>query len=157
VESEEPNFLETLNRDLALALGEAVWAFARLEWLTCKWIGYLTAIGVDELVVDLGYDVRAKMLKRVLRRNTDPEKQEQVEAIAKLLNDGKKLAERRNIIVHNPWSVWIDFEAREFRTEIQKYADKENKVNLDELRKFTRECGELESELKEALRAFEQS
>lgn len=151
MDTEEPHFLDTLHRDLALALGQAIWAFARLEWLTCKWIGHLTRNGVDELVVDLGFEVRAKMLKRWLRQHTDQTKQAEVEAIATLLNQGSKLAERRNVIVHNPWSVWIDFDANDFKMAIEKYGDKENKVNLDELREFTKACGDLEQQLRTAL------
>jgi hypothetical protein len=94
------------------------------------------------------------MLKRLVRRNTETEKQDQVETIARLLNQGTKLAERRNVIVHNPWTIWIDFDAEDFMTEIQKYADKANKIDLNEPREFTKSCGELEKQLKEALRAL---
>ena len=61
---------------------------------------------------------------------------------------------KRNIIVHNPWRLWIDLDAKEFMTEIQKYSNKGKKIDLTELRLFAETAGEVELELKESLRAL---
>ena len=92
------------------------------------------------------------MLRRLVERKS--KKKGAPAAIRKLLTEAEKLAERRNVIVHNPWSIWIDLDAEEFMTQIQRYSDRKNKVDLEQLREFTRSCGDLEKRLKEALRGL---
>jgi hypothetical protein len=147
---EEPAFLETLYRDLALALGDAVWAFARLEWLTYKMIRSLSDDRVDELIGDLNFRGRISILRRLIDRRVKDEGRGS--AIRNLLKEAERLSEKRNVIVHNPWEIWIDLDAEEFMTEIQRYSDRTKKVDLGQLRDFTKSAGDLENRLKEALR-----
>jgi Arc/MetJ-type ribon-helix-helix transcriptional regulator len=148
----EPHYLEVLYRDLALALGDAVWAFARIEWLVYEYLGRLSKDHIDELVGEVAFRSRCSILRRLVdRRATTPESKERA---LRAVQKAEGLAERRNIIVHNPWSVWIDLNAKEFMTEIQKYSNRSSKVDLNELRRFTDSAADVEQELRESLRAL---
>jgi hypothetical protein len=73
----EPHYLEVLYRDLALALGDAVWAFARIEWLVYEYLGRLSKDHVDELVGEVAFRSRCAILRRLVeRRATTPETKE---------------------------------------------------------------------------------
>lgn len=147
-----PHFLEVLYQDLALALGDAVWAFARIEWLVYEYLGCLSRDRVDELVGEVAFRSRCSILRRLVeRRASTPESKGRA---LRAIQEAEKLAERRNIIVHNPWSIWIDLDAKEFMTEIQKYLNRSSKVDLNELRRFTESAGNVERELKESLNAL---
>lgn len=150
--SAEPHYLETLYKDLALALGDAVWAFARIEWLVYEYLGRLSTDRVDELVGDMNFRPRANILKRLIERR-GPAKA-QLDRALTALAAAEALADRRNIIVHNPWRIWVDLDAKEFMTEIQKYSNRSRKVNLDDLRRFAADAAAAERELKEALSAL---
>ena len=114
----EPHYLEVLYKDLALALGNAVWAFARIEWLTYEYLRHLSADHLDELVGDVSYRARTSILRRIVERSdANAEKKETALAAIK---QAEGLAEKRNIIVHNPWRIWVDLDAKDFMTEIQK-------------------------------------
>ena len=148
----EPHYLETLYKDLALALGDAVWAFARIEWLVSEQLGRLSTDRIDELVGDMNFRPRANVLRRLVeRRVTDAGKLERARLAIQAV---EALSDRRNIIVHNPWRIWVDLDAKEFMTEIQKYSNRERKVNLDDLRKFAAEAERAEAALREALGAL---
>ncbi|OGT80108.1 MAG: hypothetical protein A3H91_10170 [Gammaproteobacteria bacterium RIFCSPLOWO2_02_FULL_61_13] len=148
----EPHYLETLYKDLALALGDAVWAFARIEWLVYEQLGRLSTDRIDELVGDMNFRHRANILRRLVeRRATDEVKRERA---LSAIQAAEALSDRRNIIVHNPWRIWVDLNAKEFMTEIQKYSNREKKVNLDDLRKFAADAEAAESALREALGAL---
>lgn len=150
--TEEPHFLETLYRDLALALGNAVWAFARIEWLTYESLRRLSPGRVDELVGDVNFVPRVAILRRMVeRKEASPGKK--ARAIA-AINAAAQLSEQRNIIVHNPWQIWIDLDAEKFMTEIQKYTKPEKTVDLLKLKAFIESCGRAEVELKAALNAL---
>ena len=147
-----PNYLETLNRDLALALGDAVWAFASIEWLTYEFLGWLSADRIDELVGDLPFRSRTAMLTRLVDRHDADTQTKQRARTA--IERAEKLSERRNVIAHNPWRIWIDLDDREFMAEIQKYSNKGKKIDLTELRQFTDTAAEVELELRESLSAL---
>jgi hypothetical protein len=148
----EPNYLETLNKDLALALGDAVWAFARIEWLTYECLGWLSADHSDQLVGDLSFRSRTAILTRLVdRHDADTQTKQRARTAIKKADE---LCDKRNIIVHNPWRIWVDFNAREFMTEIQKYSNKGKTIDLTELRQFTETAGKVEADLREALRAL---
>jgi len=150
--SAEPHYLETLYKDLALTLGDAVWAFARIEWLVSEHLGRLSADHVDELVGDMNFKPRAKVLRRLVeRRETDAGRRDRA---LSAIQAADALSDRRNIIVHNPWRIWVDLDAKEFMTEIQRYSNREKKVNLDDLRNFAADAGIVEAELREALSAL---
>jgi len=151
-ENTETHYLETLYQELALALGDAVWAFARIEWLTFESIGKLTTDRLDEIVGNINFRSRTSILKKLVERkdSIDSVKKKAL----KLITEAEKLSEKRNIIVHNPWRIWVDLDARDFMTEIQKYSNKDKKVNLKELRDFIESASKLENQLKEALNAL---
>jgi len=148
----ELHYLETLYRDLALALGDAVWAFAKVEWLTYEQLGRLSVDRVDELVGDINFRPRTAILQRLIERgdSSSEKKERAIAAIKKAVT----ISERRNVIVHNPWRIWVDLDEREFMTEIQKYSNRERKINLNELREFTDSANAVEAELREALSAL---
>ena len=148
----EPHYLEALYKELALALGDAVWAFARIEWLTYEYIGRLSTDRVDELVGDLNFRPRTSILRRIVERTaTNAETKERALTAIK---EAEKLADKRNIIVHNPWRIWVDLDAKEFMTEIQKYSNRDKKLDLNELQQFVESAGKIETELKESLNAL---
>src|SRR5882762_1784545 len=148
----EPHHLEILNKDLALALGDAVWAFARIEWLVYECLGWLSVDQIDQLVGDLPFRSRTAILTRIVdRREADSRRKQRVQTA---IEKAEKLSEKRNIIVHNPWRIWIDLDAKEFMTEIQRYSNRGKKVDLTELRQFTETAANVELELRESLRAL---
>ena len=146
------HYLETLHKELALALGDAVWAFARIEWLTYEYLRRLSTDRVDELVGDMNFRPRAGVLRRIVERRTE-DKALRERALA-ALQAAEQLADRRNVIVHNPWRIWVDLDARAFMTEIQKYSSPSKKLNVQQLTQFANEAGKVEQELKEALSAL---
>lgn len=148
----ECHYLETLYKELALALGDAVWAFARIEWLTYEYLRRLSKDRLDELVGDLTFSNRTAILCRIVdARNSSPENKERA---LKAIKAAKDLSEKRNIIVHNPWRIWVDLDSEEFMMQIEKYSKRDKAVDLDELRRFTKLAGEVETELKESLNAI---
>lgn len=147
----EPHFLEVLYKDLALALGDAVWAFARIEWVVYEYIRRLSKDRMDELIGEVAFRPRCSILTRLVERRASlPAKERAIRAI----KHAEKLADRRNIIVHNPWQVWIDIDAEKFMTEIQKYSSPGRKLDLSELKRFIEEATRTEKELKESLNAL---
>lgn len=152
-DTNEEHFLDTLYKDLALALGNAVWAFARIEWLTYESLKRLSRDHLEELVADLNFRPRTAIIRRLVERHESAStaKNRALEAI-RTVDD---LSVKRNVIVHNPWRIWIDLKAEDFMTEIQKYAQPNKKVDLEELRSFTEACEKAEIELREALRELE--
>jgi hypothetical protein len=151
-EATESNFLEALYKDLALALGDAVWAFARIEWLTYESLGHLSSDHLDEIVGDLNFRSRTAIIRRIVeQRETSSEKKNRA---LSAIQSAEDLAGKRNIIVHNPWRIWIDIEAKEFMTKIQKYTQPNRTVDLKEIRSFVEACGKAEVELREALYAL---
>jgi hypothetical protein len=147
----EKHYLETLYHDLAVTLGDAVWAFAKIEWLTYEVLGQLSADPhLDEIVGDVPFKGRTAMLRRLVDRRdaSDELKRHAIDAIAVV----ERLANDRNIIVHNPWRIWVDLDNREFMTEIQKYSNPSRKLDLSLLRRFVDEATIAEINLRETLR-----
>jgi hypothetical protein len=151
-DSETPHFLETLHKDLALALGDAIWAFARIEWQTYERLRIHSRDGLDDLLGDIGFRQRTAILQRLIERGKpDTNKLKRVvSAIAAV----EKLSARRNIIAHNPWRIWIDLDAEKFMMNIQKYTQPGKTFDLAELKRFTEDCGTAEAELRDALNAL---
>lgn len=148
----EPHYLEVLYRDLALALGNAVWAFARIEWRTYEYLRRLSRDHLDEVVGDVAFRVRCSILRRLVERTTQAA--EIQERALRAIREIEKLADRRNVIVHNPWSIWIDLDAGDFMTKIQKYSNRQNAVDLDQIKRFTAAAEAAERELRAALNAL---
>ncbi|GKS63695.1 hypothetical protein YTPLAS72_09990 [Nitrospira sp.] len=150
--SEQPHYLETLYKELALALGDAVWAFARIEWLTYSCLRGLSRDCLDELVGDLNFRNRTAILRRLINaKNSSQNKKERAYAAIKV---AEELSDRRNIIVHNPWQIWVDLDSEKLMINIEKYSQREKTVDLDRLREFTKRAGEVEVELKESVYAL---
>lgn len=145
-------FLDDMYKELALALGDAVWGFARIEWLTYQGLGHLSNDKLDELVGDVPFRTRTSMLRRIFQRRDAPEDiKSQALAALKAVED---LAERRNLIVHNPWRIWADLDERKYMTEISKYTRPEKKIDLQELREFVLLCDAAERDLRHAIDAL---
>jgi len=100
----------------------------------------------------MNFRPRANILKRLIERR-GPAKA-QLDRALSALGSAEALADRRNIIVHNPWRIWVDLDAKEFTTEIQKYSNRNRKINLDDLRQFATDAAAAEKELREALSAL---
>lgn len=146
---EEENFIETLSDELASALGRAIWAFAKIEWLTYKYMKKLSKEDLDVLVDGLLFSKRIEIIKRLVNR-IDGFKNEKVESI-KCLNEVSKLADERNLIVHNPWQIWIDFEKQDFMSEIHKHSNSSKKLDLSQVNLFTEKTQKVTSDLQQAM------
>jgi hypothetical protein len=158
--AEENDFLKSLGDKLALKLGHAIWAFARIEWLTYRYVKSLSKGNLNSLVDDFlsltegqGFSARTKILKKLVRRSGADSAL--VDNAIQLLNKAMKLAENRNIIVHNPWQIWIDLNKEEFVSEIVHPIDpameRLSEVDID---RFASDAGAMEHQLEAALRAL---
>ena len=145
-------FLQQLHRELALALGDAVWAFARIEWVVHDYLRRLSNDPLDELLADFNFRPRANVLRRLIQKREASQDLKKRALFA--IEQAEGLADRRNIIVHNPWRIWIDLDAREFMHEIRKYSNPQKKVDLEQLRAFASECELAEQALEESLSAL---
>ena len=150
--NEERHYLEVLGDELALALGQAIWAFARIEWLTYECLRRLSRDELDILVGDLGFSAKIKLVKGLVEKT----KASRIlkDGIIACLGSADALAKERNIIVHNPWSIWIDLDREEFMTEIQKYSNRDKKINLESVVGFTAKAQEVAASLDAALNAL---
>ena len=138
-------YLENLNRELALAIGNAIWAFAQIEWAVTITLGR-GGSNLDHILSELPFRQRTTVLKRIL-----PELglyPETIEELGACLNQFERLSEKRNLIAHNPWKIWLDSEAKEIMTEIQHYSRQNKKLDLSALKEFSNDCAE-------ALKRFE--
>jgi len=150
--SPKEHYLDTLYKDLALALGDAVWAFAKIEWLTYERLRRLSGVRLDEWVGGINFRPRTAILRSIIEGRDAPT-QAKKRALA-AIKAAEDLAEQRNIIVHNPWSIWVDLDAGEFMTEIQRYAGRGKSIDLKQLSSFTDSCLKVETEMREALNAL---
>jgi hypothetical protein len=64
-----------------------------------------------------------------------------------------KLAKRRNLLVHSPWSFWIDPQSTELRDHVQDSKQLEN-ITLETVRIFFQEAYELAEQMALALAAI---
>ncbi len=154
-EEHNENYLETLSDELSLALGRAIWTFAKIEALTYEYIKELSKDSLNDLLGRQTFKSRMDLVKKLIERieNLDAEKAQALSVINKL----DSLLKRRNMIAHNPWLIWIDLEQEIFMTEIHdasKPMDKQNAketLNLEKINQFTIETQEIVLELKRAL------
>ncbi len=155
IQKSNRNFLEDLGDELALALGNAVWAFALIEWITFEYMKQLSQDDLHLLMGDTNFGMRVSIIKKLVERCQveDKIKKDAIESLSK----AKDLADRRNIIVHNPWQIWIDFDRKDFMTELQKYMVPEKKLDLDQIHEFVVEAKALEADLKTALDALKRA
>ena len=146
---EEKHYLEILGDELALAVGQAIWAFAKIEWLTYKYMKLLSKEDLGNLVEGLLFSKRIEVIKKLVNRidKFDKEKTK----VIKCLIEIAKLSEERNLIVHNPWQIWIDLEKKVFMTEIQKHSNPVKKLDLSQVNLFTEKTQKAASDLQEAI------
>lgn len=149
---EERHYLEVLGDELSLAVGQAIWAFTRIEWLTYEYLKRFSRDELDVLMGDQLFRARTKVVRKLILRSekTQAEKDQAIDWI----NQAEQLAEQRNTIVHNPWQIWVDFDRRDFMTEIQRYAKRDTKLDLAQVRAFTERAQEIASGLKDSLNAL---
>lgn len=127
-------FLDKLSADLAKLLGQAIWSFAKIEWLTYEYIEILGGDGLLSLVGDQGFDRRVRILRKLIDRAGGPEDRRR--AAIEALHKATKLAAERNTIVHNPWQVYLDFEVGELVTRIHKWGKMDRRLSDQEVQSF---------------------
>ena len=145
---------------MALKLGHAIWGFARIEWLSYRYVKSLSESDLNSLVDDFlslteaqGFSSRTKILKKLVKRSGADSAL--VENAIQLLNKAMKLAEKRNIIVHNPWQIWIDLNKEEFVSEISHPLDSTaERLSEADIDQFAKDAEELERQLETALSAL---
>ena len=140
------HYLEKLSEELSLALGEAVWAFGKIETLTYKYIKKLSKDDLIDLFGHQSIGKRIDLIKKLINRINGLDK-EKAEAISSL-NKVTQFISDRNTLAHNPWLIWIDFELNDFVTEIQNVSNPSQKLNLEGVKKFTVDVQELTQELR---------
>jgi hypothetical protein len=135
--------------ELSLALGRAIWAFSKIERLTYEYLKALSNEPLDVLMVDQPFKSRIKLIKQLVERLAG---QHEDKAFAlRQINKAESLADIRNMIAHNPWCIWIDFETKSVKSEIQKYHKREKKHDLSSICKFTEDAQKCASSLENAL------
>lgn len=135
--------------ELAHALGEAVWAFARIEARTYEYLVKMKA-GRNEVLSELQFSQRVSILRKYVRAEAS-ETRARDKALS-LLKRAISLAEQRNLFVHNPWSIWIDLDSEQFVSEIRHALEaKHTPINLETIKAFTAEARQLEGDLIDAM------
>lgn len=135
--------LIALNAELAQALGEAIWAFSMVERLTYRYLKILSQEGLDELLADQALKVRIRVIRQLLGRVQGRDKI--VADVERCLDRAEKLAATRNLLAHNPWQVWVDFEQSALRSAVRKVTNESKSLDLVMVRNFRDEAGELAS------------
>lgn len=149
--NKRPDFFDELSEELTLKLGQAVWAFTKIESLTYEYIHNIGGEIVFKLMKSQNFGSRVQVLKvLVAQRTDDPDE------IVSLLDDAIKLAAQRNTIVHNPWSTYISFDG-ELVSEIQKYTNPNDKFTPEQLVDFSIRAQTLEEKLRNALRPIDEN
>lgn len=143
------HYVDELGDGLSLALGRAVWAFSGIEKLMFEYMKQLSKDDLHDLIGHQTIYKRIEIIKKLINRikGFDIEKAEATLSLDKIA----KFITNRNTLAHNPWLTWIDFERREFVTEIQNVSNPTQKLNLKDVEKFTVDVGELTQELKDKL------
>lgn len=137
-------------KELASELGEAVWAFARIEKISFEYLRQLSTDTLDVLMQGVLLSGRLTVIKHLVDRADfgDPEMQKlAMKSIEKI----EKLQGTRNLIVHNPWNIWVDFDAKGFVAEIERVPEAKKTLARDQLEEFTRRCYDVVGDLEEAL------
>ncbi|MFP3554027.1 hypothetical protein SB861_25460 [Paraburkholderia sp. SIMBA_049] len=142
-------YLEDMRAELAQALGEAIWAFAMVERLTYGYMKKLSSDRLDELMGGQQFNARIQLMKRLVGR-LEGQKEEK-ERTLRYINKAEQLAGRRNLLAHNPWQIWIDFDESKFKTEIKKVTDETKRLDLNMVREFREEAAEVASMLEHML------
>jgi hypothetical protein len=145
----KPHYIDRLHDELSQALGEAIWAFSMIEKLTYSYMKKLSTEPLDELMAGQNFVPRIRLVRRLVERleGQDGSKETALQHLA----EAEKLADIRNTLAHNPWKIWVDFEQSKFMSEIQKLTNENKRYDLELVRKFRDEAGELASNLENDL------
>ena len=145
--------LEELHNQLSLALGEAIWAFSKVESLTYDYLRVLSTEPLHELMDGQSFASRCKLAERLVSR-IEGREAEKVRALA-ALKRALSLANNRNRIAHNPWRIWIDFCKRDLQAGIfHSVRQGDVEVTPEFVRKFATDAQGAATELDDALRAL---
>jgi hypothetical protein len=141
--NEKTNYLEEMRAELSQALGEAIWAFSMVERITYRYLKFLSSEPLDELMADQSFGARIKLIKHLVTRlkGQDEEKAATIGRLEQAMN----LARTRNMLAHNPWQIWIDFDESTFKSEIRKATDETKAIDLTNVREFRDAARELAS------------
>lgn len=138
---EQAHYLEELRAELSQALGEAIWAFSMVERFTYSYLKNLSSEPLHELMDDQSFGVRIRLIRKLIQRLKGQVEQK---AIAlRCLEKAEKLARTRNMLAHNPWRIWIDFDESKFKSEIRKVTDETKALDLETVRAFRDDASEL--------------
>ncbi|MBP0597734.1 hypothetical protein J8I26_06455 [Herbaspirillum sp. LeCh32-8] len=131
---------ELLKGELVIALGEAVWAFSLVEKQSYFYIKAFSELPMLQILAGQSFGARVKAIGYLVQAGSCEDYHRN--KIKKLFEDALKLAKRRNVLVHSPWSIWIDPRSTELRDHVQDAKQLEN-VNLESVRSFATEAREL--------------
>ena len=145
----DDNYLDRTNKELAQTLGEAIWAFSKVERATYRFMKKLSTDTLDVLMADQSIPVRIRVMKLLIARANGPE--EIKELARQCVKRIDALAEVRNHIAHNPFQTWIDLDTREFIHEIEKVTDESKVISLSQLKQFSTDAEALAEALNNAL------
>lgn len=148
----EKHYLEQLNEELSQKLGNAIWAFAKIEWLTYEYIKRLAGSSVLELVANQSFKLRLEVLEKIIKQKKYDEGLSK-NAIA-VFKEAKSLSEKRNTIIHNPWQVYVDLKEMEFVSEISKYMNPDHSYKAEDIELFTDEAQDIAKRMQEAIIAL---
>lgn len=105
-----------------------------VEKLTYRYLKTLSSEPLHVLMADQPFASRIRLIRHLVDRLKG---QDDAKAIAaQCLNEAEKLARIRNVLAHNPWSIWVDLDRSEFMTEIQKVTDENKTLDLVQVREF---------------------
>ena len=152
---QEKHYLEQLNEDLSQKLGNAIWAFAKIEWLTYEYIKRLAGSNILELVVNQNFKLRLGVLEKIIKQKKYGAKLS--DDVIAVFTEAKLLSDKRNTIVHNPWQVYIDLEEMEFVSEISKYTNPNHIFNVEDIESFTLEAQNVAKRMQRAIAALTNS
>lgn len=145
----EENYLEQLGKELSQKLGDAIWDFAKIEWLTYKYIKLLAGSDVLELVAHQSFKLRLDVLGKIVKQK-DCDSTLSKSAFA-VFSEARLLSDKRNTIVHNPWQVYVDLDRMDFVTEISKYTNPNHSFNVNDIESFTADAQRISTEMEKIL------
>ena len=145
--------LEALHNQLSSVLGEAIWAFSKIESLTYDYLRVLSIEPLHELMQGQAFASRCTVAERLVNR-IEGRTEEKARALA-AIQRARHLAKHRNRIAHNPWKIWIDFSKREFQAGIIHPAQQnEFEISPAFVKQFSAAAQQAATELEGALNAL---
>jgi len=150
--SDEEHFLIKQTKELALPLGEAIWAFSRIERMSFTYLKALSTEPLDKFMEGVSLRGRLSVIAHLVDRI---EGKDEAKALAlKCIKSATSLSNTRNLIAHNPWAITVDFDKNQFLYNIEKITKKSINVDLQGLKNFTEECETLYDDFETALVTF---